>query len=142
MQGWADPVVQSQPFSSTGPQGHRGRMRARLLSAGPDSLADYELVEMLLFLGVPRRDTKPFAKGLINRFGDLLGTLSAPADSLEGAGLNEESRRVWALVQAAGARLAQAETIARPLLNTPDRLLEYLDLPRRLARPRTWQGCS
>jgi DNA repair protein RadC len=133
--GWAEPPVPSRPFGGTGPQGHRGRMRARLLSAGPDGLADYELVEMLLFLGVPRRDTKPFAKALINRFGDLLHTLSAPPPALSDAGLNDDSLRVWGLVQEAGARLARAETISRPLLNTPERLLDYLDVPRRIARP-------
>ena len=110
-------------------------MRTRLLAAGPDSLADYELVEMLLFLGIPRRDTKPFAKALINRFGGLLGTLSAPPGTLTEAGLNKESQRVWALVQEAGARLARAEQIARPLLNTPEKLLDYLDQPGRLGRP-------
>ena len=132
---WAEPQAETRPFGSTGPQGHRGRMRARLLGAGPDSLADYELVEMLLFLGIPRRDTKPFAKGLINRFEDLLRTLSAPPPELETAGLNAECQRVWSLVQEAGARLARAETISRPLLNTPERLAEYLDAPRRLGRP-------
>ena len=132
---WADPSTPARPFGSTGPQGHRGRMRARLLTAGPDSLADYELVEMLLFLGVPRRDTKPFAKALINRFGNLLHALSAPPEALQDAGLNDDSLRAWALVQEAGARLARAETIARPLLNTPERLLDHLDPPRRLARP-------
>ncbi len=133
--GWAESPIPSRPFGSTGPQGHRGRMRSRLLATGPDGLADYELVEMLLFLGIPRRDTKPFAKELINRFGDLLHTLSAPPTALSDAGLNDDSVRVWTLVQAAGARLARAETISRPLLNTPERLIEYLDLDRRLARP-------
>ena len=132
---WAEAPEPGRPFGSTGPQGHRGRMRARLLSAGPDSLADYELVEMLLFLGVPRRDTKPFAKGLINRFGDLLRTLSAEPEALAEAGLNADSVRVWGLVQEAGARLARAEAISRPLLNTPERLVEYVDPPRRLTRP-------
>jgi DNA repair protein RadC len=138
--GWAEPPVPSRPFGSTGPQGHRGRMRARLLSGGPDGLADYELVEMLLFLGVPRRDTKPFAKALINRFGNLLHTLSATPPALSDAGLNGESLRVWDLVQEAGARLARAETISRPLLNTPERLLDYLDVPRRVARPAHLAG--
>jgi DNA repair protein RadC len=130
--GWAEPTTQ---FASTGPHGHRSRMRARLLGAGPDALADYELVEMLLFLGIPRRDAKPLAKALINRFGNLLRTLSASADDLRDAGLNETSLRVWALVQEAGARLARAETVARPLLNTPDRLFAYLDPQSRLGRP-------
>ena len=49
--------------------------------------------------------------------------------------MNPDCLRVWAMVQAAGARLAQAEAISRPLLNTPDRLLDYLDPPRRTSRP-------
>ncbi len=108
--GWAEPSVPARPFGSTGPQGHRGRMRCACSLPGPDSLADYELIEMLLFLGIPRRDTKPFAKALLNRFGSLLGTLSAPSGTLAEAGLNEDSQRVWALVQEAGTRLARAET--------------------------------
>ena len=132
---WAELPIESRPFGSTGPQGHRGRMRARLLAMGPDSLADYELIEMLLFLGIPRRDTKPFAKGLLNQFGDLLRTLSAKPSELAEAGLNGDSLRVWDLVQEAGARLARAEAVSRPLLNTPERLLEYLDPPRRVSRP-------
>lgn len=51
-----------KPFTSTGPYGHRSRMRGRLL-AGEFALADYEILEMLLFLGIPRKDTKPLAKG-------------------------------------------------------------------------------
>ncbi len=138
--GWGEPSVPARPFNSTGPQGHRSRMRLRLLAAGSDSLADYELIEMLLFLGIPRRDTKPFAKALLNRFGSLLGTLSAPSGTLAEAGLNEDSQRVWALVQEAGTRLARAEQISRPLLNTPEKLLEYLDQPGRLGRPAHLAG--
>ncbi len=121
-------------FQSTGPQGHRGRMRTRLLGAGPDGLADYELIEMLLFLGIPRRDTKPFAKALINRFGDLLRTLTAKPDALAAAGLNDASQRAWAMVQEAGQRLVRADSLSRPLLNAPEKLLAYLDLPQRLSR--------
>ncbi len=124
----------SAPFASTGPHGHRGRMRTRLLTAGPDGLADYELLEMLLFLGIPRRDTKPFAKALVNRFGDLLRTLTAKPDALAAAGLNDTSQRVWAMVAEAGRRLVQAEALSRPLLNAPEKLLAYLDPPKRLQR--------
>ena len=52
-------------------EGHRSRMRARLLAAGPDSLADHEMLEMLLFLALPRKDTKPIARALLGRFGGL-----------------------------------------------------------------------
>ncbi len=117
------------PFRSTGPQGHRGRMRERLLSRGADTLADYEILEMLLFLGIPRRDTKPLAKELINRFGSLSAVLTAEPEQLARASgeLGPDAIAVLQLPQAAGLRLAAAEARERPVLNNWDRLLEYLD---------------
>ena len=55
-------------------------MRHKLLTAGPDSLADYELLEMVLFLALPRRDTKPIAKALLTRFGSFAAAIAAPLD--------------------------------------------------------------
>jgi DNA repair protein RadC len=121
------------PFVSTGPQGHRGRMRTRLLSA-PDALADYEVLEMLLFFGIPRRDTKPLAKSLILQFSSLAGVLTAPADELEQAGLGPESVAALQLVVDAAEHLAAAENVERPLLDNFDRLTAYLDPPARSQR--------
>ncbi|MET0182140.1 MAG: hypothetical protein ABW199_04560, partial [Caulobacterales bacterium] len=56
---------------------HRSRLRNRFAEAGAGALADYELLELLLFRVIPRRDTKPLAKALIARFGDLAGVLGA-----------------------------------------------------------------
>ncbi len=123
------------PFASTGPHGHRARMRARLLANGPDGLADYEVLEMLLFLSIPRRDTKPLAKTLINRFGAFSATLAAPAAELHGAGLDGATAGIFGLVSESARRLTQAEARSRPLLNDMARLLAYLDLPARLQRP-------
>jgi len=76
------------PFPSTGPQGHRGRMREKLLERGPDALADYELLEMLLFFAFKTGDTKPLAKSLINRYGSFAAVLAAPPrELLEARGL-------------------------------------------------------
>ncbi len=122
------PVVQaSVPFGSTGPHGHRRRMRERLLGAGPASLADYEILEMLLFLGIPRRDTKPLAKALINRFGSLSGVLSAPAAALCREGLSEACAAVIGLAEPAAARLSGAEARDRPMLNNWERLMAYFE---------------
>ncbi|MFC7737355.1 hypothetical protein ACFQX4_16230 [Roseomonas sp. GCM10028921] len=74
----AEPEADDLPFASTGPQGHRGRMREKLLERGPDALADYELLEMLLFFASKKGDTKPIAKSLINRYGSLAAVLTAP----------------------------------------------------------------
>jgi hypothetical protein len=68
----------STPFASTGPQGHRARMRNRVLMHGATTLADYELLEMLLFFAFKKGDTKPLSKTLINRFGSFANVLAAP----------------------------------------------------------------
>lgn len=57
--------------------GHRERLRERFAAAGPQALADYELLELLLFFSVFRRDTKPLAKRMIERFGGLGALLAA-----------------------------------------------------------------
>ena len=112
-------------FESTGPQGHRARMRSKLLAHGPGGLADYELLEMLLFLGITRRDTKPLAKATLNRFGGLAETLAASPDAL--AHLGQGSVTALKLVQEAAARLSRAEVQDRPHLANWERLTKYLD---------------
>ena len=63
--------------------GHRARMRERLLRAGPDALLDHEMLEMLLFTAMPRRDTKPIARALLDRFGSFADTIAAPMAALQ-----------------------------------------------------------
>jgi DNA repair protein RadC len=62
--------------------GHRGRLRARFREAGTDALTDYELLELVLFRALPRRDVKPLAKQLIAKFGSFAEVVSAPASRL------------------------------------------------------------
>ena len=62
--------------------GHRARLRDRFLRQGPRALADYELLELLLFLAKPRGDVKPLAKNLIARFGSFADVINAEADEL------------------------------------------------------------
>ncbi len=124
------PEGNSLPFASTGPHGHRERMRERLLTAGPDGLADYELLEMLLFLGIARRDTKPLAKAMINAFGSLSGVLAAPGEALVAAGgLGTEALAAIRLVGEAGARLGRAEPAGRPVLSDWAQLMAYVERP-------------
>src|SRR5262245_13026056 len=69
--------------------GHRTRLRERFEEAGANALADYELLELLLFRAIPRGDTKPVAKALVARFGDLAAVRGAPTNliaQVEGAG--------------------------------------------------------
>jgi len=118
----------------TGPQGHRARMRTRLL-AGPTALADYEVLEMLLFLGIARRDTKPQAKGLINQFGSLAEVLMAGRPALSGAGLPDRVAEAFGLVAEAAENLARAEPAERVTLATMEALDRYLDVPLRTRQP-------
>jgi DNA repair protein RadC len=110
-----------------GPEGHRGRMRQKLLAAGPDALLDHELLEMVLFLALPRQDTKPLAKALIARFGSFAAAIAAPVEELrrvEGAG--EAVIAALKTVQGAALRLLRAEVKEHPVLNNWQRLTEYL----------------
>ena len=113
-------------------------MRARLLSAGPDALADHEMLEMILFLALPRRDTKPIARALMTRFGSFAAAIAAPLQDLRGTeGLGEAGVAALKAVQAAALRLVRAEVMNRPVLDNWDRLMDYLNAV--LARERIEQ---
>jgi DNA repair protein RadC len=115
------------PFASIGPQGHRARMRERLLERGAEGLADYELLEMLLFFAFKRGDTKPLAKALINRFGSYAGVLAATQEDLFAIdGIGVHAAAAVKLVQASALRLSRAEIADLPVLNNWDRLMAYL----------------
>jgi DNA repair protein RadC len=121
------PATAIGPFTSTGPYGHRRRMRERLIERGPEALADYELLEMLLFFAFKQGDTKPLAKTLINRFGSYAAVLAAPQEDLfKTRGLGTHSVAAIKLVQASALRLARAEIMEQPVLNNWDRLMDYL----------------
>jgi DNA repair protein RadC len=114
-------------FRGTGPHGHRERMRTKVLSRGTDALADYELLEMLLFLAFKRGDTKPLAKALINRFGSFANVLAAPERTLLATpGLGPHSVSAIKVVQASALRLMRVEIADRPVLGNWERLMEYL----------------
>lgn len=107
--------------------GHRSRLRKRLLEGGPDALLDHELVEYLLALAVPRRDTKPLAKKLIARFGSYAGVLVASPEELENAGeIGEGSIAAIKIAQASALRLLKAGVENRPVLSNWQALLDYL----------------
>nr|WP_246523046.1 DNA repair protein RadC [Neoroseomonas eburnea] len=133
------PLVDTpEEASPPGHLGHRARMREKLLTAGPDALLDHELLEMVLFLALPRRDTKPIARALLGRFGSFAGAVSAPLTELrEVEGLGEAGAAALRIVQAAALRLARADVMERPVLNNWDRLLAYLSAA--LARERVEQ---
>lgn len=107
--------------------GHRERLRRRVLDRGADSLADYELLEYLLF-GVRRQgDTKPTAKALIDRFGSVAGVLAAPAAELATVkGVSEATVALIAVTAEAARRAVREEIAEGPVLSSWTKLIDYL----------------
>lgn len=105
--------------------GHRDRLRARLLEGGPDALHDYEVLEMILFAAIPRRDVKPMAKALLQEFGDLWSLLNASPQRLLSYGLSESVTCLLMTVAAAGLRSARSSILDKPLLNHWERVVDY-----------------
>lgn len=106
--------------------GHRDRLRGKFREAGADALHDYELLELLLFRSIPRRDTKPLAKALISRFGSFAEVLAAPEKLLlEIDGIGQSVVTDLKLVQAAAARFASDQVKDRPILSSWQAVLDH-----------------
>ena len=102
--------MSGQPASQADPHyyGHRARLRQRLLQAGEDAVADYELVELVLFRAIPRRDVKPLAKALVERFGSFAEAIAAePARLAEVDGMSEAAIAEFKIVEASARRFAK-----------------------------------
>src|SRR5690606_12922634 len=98
--------------------GHRDRLRARFSEVGGDALPDYELLELVLFRSIPRRDVKPIAKELLKRFGTFAEVLAAPPGRLmEVDGIGENVVTDLKIVEASARRLARGEVAKRPVLS-------------------------
>lgn len=109
-----------------GASGHRSRLRKRLLEGGSKSLLDQELVEYLLALAFPRRDTKALAKRLIAQFGGIGPLLTADADTLRRAGLSDGVVGALKIAEATALRLLETRIEGRPILSSWDALGDYL----------------
>ena len=108
-------------------RGHRERLRKRLLEGGGDQLLDHEVIEYLLALAIPRRDTKPLAKQLINHLGGISGLLTADAETLlKQPGMGETSAAAIKIIQTAALRLISAPIHEMPILASWQALLDYL----------------
>lgn len=115
--------------------GHRARLRDRLLTAGEPALADHEIVEYLLALALPRRDTKPLAKALLADFGGIGPLMSADAESLRRVpGMGDTSVAAIKIVQASILRVLGDAVRGRPVLANWQGLLDYLraDMAHRM----------
>ncbi len=105
--------------------GHRQRLRERMMAAGPESLPDYELLEILLFAAYRRGDVKPLAKSLLAQFGGFGEVMSAEPEALTAAGLNLPGITALKSVREAALRLMRVELQDRPVLNSWDKLIDY-----------------
>ncbi|MDY0874139.1 RadC family protein [Dongia rigui] len=106
--------------------GHRQRLRERFLAGGADALAEYELLELLLYLAIPQRDVKPLAKDLIQRFGSFAGVMAAdPAQLMEISGIKENSAVAIKTVQAAALLMQRQQVLDKPVLSSWKAVLEY-----------------
>lgn len=106
--------------------GHRQRLRDRFLRGGAHALPDYELLELVLFSALPRRNTKPLAKALIERFGSFADVISAQPERLkEVKGVGEAVVAELKLVHAAALRLTRADVLNRPALSSWSALIDY-----------------
>ena len=130
----ADLLPSDRPEDADTPhyRGHRERLRQRFLQAGPESLADYELLELLLFAAIPRRDLKPLAKQLLDQFGSLGAVVAADAGQLERrAGLGPASVATVKVVAAIATRMLREQVGDRPVLSSWSQLIDYLTAAMR-----------
>lgn len=109
--------------------GHRHRLRERFLKNGPSAIADYELLEMILFTAKPRGDVKPLAKSLLAEFKSFGGVLHADTSELEKIeGVGEAALVAIKVAKASAERLLKEEVAARPVVKSWTQLIDYCRL--------------
>lgn len=105
---------------------HRLRLRARFMAGGPEAMPDYELLELLLFRAIPRRDVKPLARELMEHFGDFNRVISASEARLRDInGVGDAVVIELKVVEAAAQRMARAKILQRHVVSSWDALLDY-----------------
>jgi len=106
--------------------GHRQRLRRRFLADGGDGMPDYELLELVLSIAIPRTDVKPLAKTLLDEFKSFQAVITAdPAALRRVKGMGEVSATALKIVQEAAVRLARGQAMEREVISSWDRLLDY-----------------
>jgi DNA repair protein RadC len=106
--------------------GHRERLRERFRKGGADALGDYELLELILFRAMPRRDIKQLAKTLIARFGSFAEVVSARPERLrEVDGLGDAAIVALKIVEAAAKRFAKSSIEKRPSMTSFSAVVDY-----------------
>jgi DNA repair protein RadC len=126
----AAPAVPGHNSGETSPEkphywGHRGRVRERVLKAGIEPLADYELLELLLFYSIERSDTKPLAKRLLDRFGTLGDVFAAEPAQLREFEIDQRTLVHFKAMREVGRRLAERKVKDMPVLTNWQQLIDY-----------------
>lgn len=125
----ATPVAATPAHGSRQPsyiRDHRARLRARFVQGGAAAMPDYELLELVLFRAIPRRDVKPLARLLLDTFGDFNGVVSAPVERLRTVkGIGEAVIVELKIIEAASHRLSRSRVMQRQVLSSWNALLEY-----------------
>jgi DNA repair protein RadC len=119
-------TVAAEPDEAPHYHGHRERLKTRFRAAGGEALADYELIELILFRAIPRRDVKPLAKKLIERFGSFAETLAAPPPRLtEIEGMTEGAVTEFKIVEASAKRFAKVLARNRRAMGSWTEVIDY-----------------
>ena len=127
--GDEDEAVVAQPLTGRLPSyitDHRKRLRTRFMESGGLGVAEYELLELILFRAIGRQDVKPLARRLLDAFGDLARVVSAPpARLMQVHGVGEAVVTELKLMEAVAQRMARSRVIQRPVLSSWNALLDY-----------------
>jgi DNA repair protein RadC len=119
----AAPIVGKQPSYIAD---HRQRLRARFMAGGAAAMPDYELLELVLFRAIPRRDVKPLARALMDRFGDFNRVISASEARLRDiSGVGDAVIIELKVVEAAAQRLSRSKILKQQVVSSWDALLDY-----------------
>ncbi|WP_315836960.1 RadC family protein [Bradyrhizobium prioriisuperbiae] len=121
-----DPSQPNEPAETPHYHGHRERLRDRFRSAGADALSDYELMEMVLFRALPRRDVKPLAKKILEKFGSFAEAVHAPPARLrEITGVGDAVIVEIQLIAATASRIAKGQLKKRTALSSWTDVVDY-----------------
>lgn len=106
--------------------GHRDRLRERFLRGGTEAVQDYELLELLLFAAIPRRDVKPIAKALLKKFGSVAGVVTAKPEELKQVdGIKDAAATALKAAEAVAVRMLRDQVMNRPVISSWDALIDY-----------------
>lgn len=112
-----------------GPSGHRKRLRDRFARSGRSAFADYELLELLLTFSIPRIDTKPIAKDLLQQFGSILGVLQQPENRLiKVDGVGKQTALFLNIIHGCLARCLETEIDQQPSITGPEDIFAFVRL--------------